>query len=263
MGADRTRSQAFLPSSSTWNLPAPLSLFSSTLSESPTLPPWRALVFHPWLNHILGSSGWLWAGHTIPARMDLELSPGFQQQLSQSSKDQICASERSSLWGQGRRMTVMWVSGGQAHGKGQRTEEEASSWRASEEEEISEIQRRMDGEKGDIGEFRESESRLTSLESTWIIRCQYSVVGQASYSSGAQDPPTTMREFTTQGKKYWDPHPRSVFKRFTCDVTDLICTHEEQRVPQCTQKKSTVDVALNLQLNLKEANGLNNLFLLV
>ena len=49
-----------------------------------------------------------------------------------------------------------------------------------------------------------------------------------SYSSGAQDPPTTMKEFTTQGKKYWDAPPLVSFQeRLTCDITDLICIHEE------------------------------------
>ena len=85
-----------------------------------------------------------------------------------------------------------------------------------------------------------------------------------SYSSGAQDPPTTMREFTTKGKKYWDPHPLVSFQeRFTCGVIDLICTHEEQRVLPTHTRKSTADVALNLQLNFKEANDLNKPFLLV
>ena len=62
-----------------------------------------------------------------------------------------------------------------------------------------------------------------------------------------------MREFTTKGKKYWDPHPLVSFQeRFTCGVIDLICTHEEQRVPPAHTRKSTADVALNLQLNFKK-----------
>ena len=75
---------------------------------------------------------------------------------------------------------------------------------------------------------------------------------------GAQDPSTTMRELTPQGKNCWYPHSMVSFQeRFTYDVTDLICIHWEQSPPDTLTREPTADVVLNLQLDFKEANGLN------
>ena len=66
----------------------------------------------------------------------------FQQQLSQPSKDQICAKERSGVWGEGRGMAAQHgCVGGQVYRKDQEREEQV----ANREEKISEIQRRKDG----------------------------------------------------------------------------------------------------------------------
>ena len=72
----------------------------------------------------------------------------FQQQLSQPSKDQICAKERSSLWGEGRGMAGQrGCVGGQVYRKDQETGAGYKQRAPWEEEKISEIQRRKDGKK--------------------------------------------------------------------------------------------------------------------
>ena len=72
----------------------------------------------------------------------------FQQQLSQPSKDQICAKERSSLWGEGRGMAGQrGCVGGQVYRKDQVTGAGSKQRAPWEEEKISEMQRRKDGKK--------------------------------------------------------------------------------------------------------------------
>ena len=72
----------------------------------------------------------------------------FQQQLSQPSKDQLCAKERSNLWGEGRGMAAQHgCVGGQVYRKDQETGAGYKQRAPWEEEKISEIQRRKDGKK--------------------------------------------------------------------------------------------------------------------
>ena len=104
------------------------------------LPPSEALVPHPWLDHDWGSSL-----PDSPYWTTLRAAVWFRQQLTQASKDQLCAKERSSLWvgGQGHGSSV-WVSRGQVHGKNPGTEEQATPEGTMGGKE--ETQRRKDGE---------------------------------------------------------------------------------------------------------------------
>ena len=199
------------------------------------LSPSGALVPHLWLSHDSGSSlvatssthSLYWSG------------PGavlwFYWQLTQASKSQICVSERSSLQrGAGRRQFSVgkW---GQVYGKGQWREEGAATrghHGRRRRPQNTKKKRLKGGKVGDIGQLvAGSQGWLPRLSMNNQMSCRVSWV-RLRLRPGAQDPSTTMRELTPQGKNCWYPHSMVSFQeRFTYDVTDLICIHWEQRVP--------------------------------
>ena len=87
--------------------------------------PWSLTL--DWLM-ILGSTLVTVSSPHGPWRSGLGAVLWFQQQLSQPSKDQICAKERSSLWGEGRGMAAQsGCVGGQVYRKDQEREEQVEN----------------------------------------------------------------------------------------------------------------------------------------
>ena len=225
MDADRSRAQASLPSLM-WIFSAPFNLFL-TLSQS--LDP--ASIWGPGSSLLTGSLFRLFSGgHKVtsqPCWSGLEARLWFQQQLTQPSKDQTWAKKEVVGGGKSRGMAAQcgWVEDkatGRAKGQRRRLQPEGIMGRR-EDFKTQTIKDRKEWHIGELGPGKPGwHPRLcmnnqVSHMVSWV---------RLRWSPGSQNPSTTMRELTTQGKNCWYPHPTVSFQeRLTYNVTDLICIH--------------------------------------
>ena len=201
MDADRSRSQASLPSP-TWIFSAPINLLL-TLSQSLDL----ASIWYHDSSLLTGLLLRLFSGgHKLTPWPLLEWTWSYAMvptAAHQASKDQICAKESSSLWGEGRGMAAQcgWVEDkatGRAKGQRGRLQPQGTM----EEEEISEIQTRKYGKEWNIGALgpgRQGWSPRLCMNNqmshivSWV---------RLRWSPGFQGPSTIMRELMTQGRNF-------------------------------------------------------------